>query len=100
MELRKELLLNIKHGNIGIIPLKGISMLPTLADGEVLFVQSQQEYSVGDIIVFFYPREGYLVHRIIQMDKGAILCKGDNAKRVEVIMKRQIVGKVIKSIAG
>ena len=100
MNLKNEILSNIKRGNLGIIPLKGISMLPTLSNGDILYVHSQQDYSIGDIVVFSYPREGYLVHRIIGIEKGVILCKGDNSKRIEIIMKRQIVGKVIDHISG
>lgn len=100
MNLKHEILLSIKRGNLGIIPLKGISMLPTLSEGDILYVYAQQEYSIGDIIVFSYPQEGYLVHRIIEIEKGAIMCKGDNSKRIEIIMKRQIVGKVIDHISG
>ena len=99
MNLKNEILANIKRGNLGLIPLKGTSMLPTLSDGDVLSVYAQHDYIVGDIIVFFYPGEGYLVHRIIGMEKGAVLCKGDNSKRIEVIMKRQIVGKVVDHVS-
>lgn len=100
MNLKYEILSSIKHGNLGIILLKGISMLPTLSEGDILYVCAKENYSIGDIIVFSYPREGYLVHRIIKMEKGAIMCKGDNSKRIEIIMKRQIVGKVIDHISG
>lgn len=100
MDLKTEILENIKRGNMGLIPLKGTSMLPTLSDGDVLYVYSQHDYLVGDIIVFFYPDEGYLVHRIVGIEKGALLCKGDNSKRIEVIMKRHIVGKVVDYVSG
>jgi len=100
MEFREEILSNIRRGNIGVIPLKGISMLPTLPDGTVLFVCAQLDYYIGDIVVFYYPTEGYLVHRIVEIKEGAILCRGDNSKRVEVIMKRQIIGKVVNYITG
>lgn len=95
MNLKNEIITNIKRGNLGIIPLKGISMLPTILDGDILYVYAQQDYYIGDIVVFSYPKEGYLVHRIIGIEKGAIMCKGDNSKRIETIMKRQIVGKVV-----
>ena len=98
--LRQQLLENVKLGNEGIIPVKGVSMEPTLYEGDILFVQRQASYQEGDIVVFSYLDEGYLVHRIIGIDNGAILCKGDNARRIEVIMKRQIIGKVMRFISG
>ncbi len=55
MNLKDEILSNIKRGNLGLIPLKGTSMLPTLFDGDVLSVYAKRDYTVGDIIVFFYP---------------------------------------------
>lgn len=100
MDLKEQILLNIKKGNQGIIPVKGISMEPTLREGNVLVVYAQKDYSVGDIVVYSYREEGYLVHRIIEINKGAVMCKGDNSKRIEVIMKRQIIGKVVRYISG
>lgn len=99
-EIKQEILQNIKLGHEGIIPLKGVSMEPTMHDGALLYVQSCSDYSVGDIVVFCYQGEGYLVHRIIEINKGAVLCKGDNSKRIEVILKRQIVGKVVRFVNG
>lgn len=96
VDVKKEILANIKKGKEGIVLLKGVSMEPTLYDGALLYVQQQSDYAVGDIVVFSYPSEGYLVHRVIAMNRGAILCKGDNSKRIEVIMKRQIIGKVVR----
>lgn len=100
VDIRKEMLSNIARGKEGILLLKGVSMEPVLFDGAILYVCSQACYCTGDIVVFSYPKEGYLVHRIIEMDRGAILCKGDNSKRIEVIRKRQIIGKVVRYING
>lgn len=99
-EIREEVLHNIAHGKEGIILLKGVSMEPVLFDGAILYVCCKANYDIGDIVVFFYPGEGYLVHRIIEINRGAILCKGDNSKRIEVIRKRQIIGKVVRHIQG
>jgi len=100
IDVKKEILSNIKQGKEGIVLLKGVSMEPTLCAGALLYVQQQPDYAVGDIVVFSYPTEGYLVHRIIEINRGAILCKGDNSKRIEVVMKRQIIGKVVRFING
>ena len=100
VDVKEEILSNIKQGKEGIVLLKGVSMEPTLCDGALLYVQQQSDYAVGDIVVFSYPGEGYLVHRIIEINRGAILCKGDNSKRIEVVMKRQIIGKVVRFFNG
>ena len=79
------------------IPLKGFSMEPLFFDGDVLTVQKKDRYEVSEIIMFRYRQEGYLVHRIMEIDEdnGVISCKGDNARRRERIFSGQIVGKVI-----
>ena len=100
VDVKEKILSNIKHDKEGIVLLKGVSMEPTLCDGALLYVQQQSDYAVGDIVVFSYPGEGYLVHRIIEINRGAILCKGDNSKRIEVVMKRQIIGKVVRFFNG
>lgn len=100
IDVREKMLFNIVQGKEGIVLLKGVSMEPVLLDGAILYVRGQNDYYIGDIVVFSYPGEGYLVHRIINMDRGAILCKGDNSKRIEVIRKSQIIGKVVQYVNG
>ncbi len=99
-KMMQKILHQIEQGNEGIMILKGISMEPTLHDGAILYVKKFSDYNIGDIIVFSYLNEGYIVHRIIDIDRGVILCKGDNAKRVEMIMQRQVIGKVLHFVDG
>lgn len=99
-KMMQKILHQIEQGNEGIMILKGISMEPTLHDGAILYVKKLCNYNIGDIIVFSYLNEGYLVHRIISMDRGVILCKGDNSKRVEIIIERQVIGKVLHFLNG
>ena len=75
--------------------LQGYSMLPTLTNGSLLWVQAQDNYQVGDIIVFHYLDKGFVVHRIINIRESIIVCKGDNSNRREVILLRQVLGKVV-----
>ncbi len=69
--------------------------------GDIVFLQGQKEYKVGDVIV--YPAKNYplpIIHRIIKINEdGTYQTKGDNnfgqlsfEKRVE---KEKIYGKVI-----
>lgn len=66
MNLKDEILSNIKRGNLGLIPLKGTSMLPTLFDGDVLSVYAKRDYTVGDIIVFFYRAKATLSIELLE----------------------------------
>lgn len=87
----------LKNGQEVFIPLKGISMEPQFLSGDILTVKKCNIYNVSDIILFHYLDEGYLVHRIIEIKDNArlYLCRGDNTKRIEIILERQILGKVI-----
>ncbi len=84
--------------NPGIMLVKGVSMEPILFDGDIIFIEKQSDYYVGDIIVFHYLDEGIIVHRITSINHSAIICKGDNSKRQEIILKRQIIGKVVDKV--
>ena len=75
------------------ISVNGISMLPTLNQGDIVCTSAQEVYSVGDIVVFFFHKF-VLIHRIIDINQGKILCKGDNAFAAEEIDNKKIIGKV------
>lgn len=83
-----------KNGTASLT-VKGNSMLPALNEGDEISVKKEDDYHVGDIIVFDYPGEGLLIHRIISIDDGIYICKGDNAIRKEPVMKRKIIGKAV-----
>ena len=73
----------------------GISMLPILHPGESIKVCAKDEYTVGDILVFFYKDDSLLAHRLLKVENGRYFCKGDNAFRLEDIEKSNIVGAVM-----
>lgn len=85
------------------IIVRGKSMLPTLSEGDCVIIEKREAYEVGDIIVFEYPQEKIkrlLIHRIIDINNGVYLCKGDNASRIEYVILRKIYGKVVKVFEG
>lgn len=59
-------------------------------------------YSVGDIVLYPYNNEGYLIHRVIAIeDEGNIfICRGDNVKRKERVLKDGIIGVLTKAMKG
>lgn len=75
------------------VPVKGISMLPTIREGDVVTVSTAQKYHPADILLFPYKEEGLLLHRLIKVD-SRYFCKGDNAFRLEDISFDEIIGKV------
>lgn len=86
MQIQKELKAEIS--------VKGISMLPTLKTGDIITIQRQKSYGVGNIIVFYYQRT-VLVHRIVKKIGNEFCCKGDNAYGCELVSAEKVLGKVI-----
>lgn len=86
--LQKELLTQ----NISI-KATGNSMYPTLSDGDMITVVQEDNYVVGDILVFWYKQD-FLVHRLLKICDGIYFCKGDNSFRLESVDKKFVVGKV------
>lgn len=76
-----------------IIKVRGISMLPTLSEGDDLKIENSAKYDAGDILVYNYNGEGLLVHRLLRED-SVLVCKGDNAFRFEKISRDEVIGKV------
>lgn len=76
------------------ITVTGISMNPTLFEGDIVTVKRCEEYKTGDILVFTYKNEGLLIHRLLKKD-GRYFCKGDNAFRLEDIEYNEIIGKAV-----
>lgn len=76
----------------------GVSMLPTIPEGSIVEIEiGQLQFMEGDIIVF-YIYDKLIAHRIIQINKDDIVCKGDNAINHEIIAHKNIIGKVIRVI--
>lgn len=76
------------------ISVTGVSMDPTLKEGDIVTVKRSESYAPGDILVYAYKNEGLLIHRLLKAD-GRYFCKGDNALRLEDIDFDEIIGKVI-----
>lgn len=73
----------------------GVSMLPVLHPGDSITICAKDEYSVGDIVVFFYKNDELLVHRLLKIDKGRYFCKGDNSFRLEDVDSSALIGSVL-----
>lgn len=84
-----------KAGKTVTITVTGHSMAPLLQAGDCIDIRREEAYTVGDIVVFVYLDGELLVHRIVGMEGETLLCKGDNAFRLEPILNRQIIGRVL-----
>lgn len=70
------------------IVVSGDSMEPVLSDGDLVVLQEQDEYVIGDIVTFPVPQgeigAGTLViHRIVDTEGEAFVPQGDNRDRVD-----------------
>lgn len=74
------------------IPITGVSMHPTLKQGDIVTVIPSDTYEIGDILIYPYKDEGLLIHRLIRKD-GRYFCKGDNSLRTEDLAACDIIGK-------
>ena len=77
------------------VEVHGISMNPTLYEGDHVLVQRFDSYAEGDILVYDYGKEGLLIHRLLHFEHGLYHCRGDNTIRIERINLKRIMGKVI-----
>lgn len=77
------------------INIKGNSMNPFLHNDDSIIICKKHNYCIGDIVVFYYKKDNmFLIHRIVFMKGKFIYLKGDNAYRIEKVIKKDIVGFV------
>jgi signal peptidase I len=79
----------------------GNSMHPVFKPGQMLYVRPLlDEPSVGDVIVFFDPRQKiHVVHRVIKVENGQIYTRGDNnpTEDQDPVNPQDIIGVVVKA---
>lgn len=82
-----------------IVTVCGDSMRPIICNGDKVKVilQKNDQYSIGDVIVFPYKDEGLIIHRLLKIQYGRYFCKGDNSFRIEDIPLDQVIGKAVIS---
>ncbi|MBI4895522.1 MAG: signal peptidase I [Candidatus Aenigmarchaeota archaeon] len=75
------------------------SMEPTLHIGDMVIVQVEKTYNVGDIVVYMRGNIP-IIHRIIEKNSEGYIIKGDNNKTNPIpdpgiVKENQIIGKAI-----
>ncbi len=69
-------------GPASYIIVSGISMEPTLYSGDLVILQAQEMYSVGDVVAFQVPA-GNVIHRIVDQDGPNYILQGDNKDNID-----------------
>lgn len=95
--MQKLLLAQLRAKKQAEIAVVGVSMNPTLVENDRILIAPAEDYQIGEILVFSYKQGELLVHRLLDKKDGRYFCKGDNAFRLEDVVKEQIFGKVLSA---
>jgi signal peptidase I len=83
-------------GQASYVMVNGISMEPSYHTGDLVIVRKEQTYQIGDIVTYRDAEMGaYVIHRIIGIEQGQFVIKGDNNSWVDAYHPTpdEIVGK-------
>ena len=73
----------------------GCSMLPFFREGDEFIIEQQNDYKIGDILVF-RNEEAFVVHRLHKIASGSLLLWGDFNRNPDVLIPKEfVVGKAI-----
>lgn len=76
------------------VSVTGNSMYPIILPNDKAFIIQKDKYNVGNILVYTYRSEQYLIHRLLRRVNNRYFCKGDNSFRIEDISYQEVLGKV------
>lgn len=72
------------------------SMEPNISEGDIILVKHCDDYNVGDVVTYIREDGLSITHRIIGIELGGYLIKGDaNSHDDGIVSSEQILGKVI-----
>ena len=71
------------------------SMNPVFKKNDIIIIQEQNEYKVGDIVAYIADDGNIVTHRIIEKNENGFYTKGDNnnTKDKTLIHSNSIIGK-------
>lgn len=89
--------MSIKPFGIEVLTVKSNSMSPIFRKQDIIIIQEQNEYKVGDIITYEANTGELVTHRIIEKTENGFYTKGDNnnTKDEKQITQKDIIGKVV-----
>ena len=87
--------MNIKPFGIEVLTVKSNSMSPIFKKQDIVIIQEQNEYKVGDIVAYIADDGNIVTHRIIEKNENGFYTKGDNnnTKDEVLIHSNNIIGK-------
>ena len=84
-------------GQASYVLVNGVSMEPNFHGGDLAIVKAASDYGVGDIVTYRDPEmEVYVIHRIIGVQQGRYVIKGDNNSWIDSFhpTRDEILGKL------
>ena len=76
------------------------SMEPTISADDLILVKEEDNYAIGDIVVY-QSSSMLVVHRIVDMDETSVITQGDANNTPDApIARMYIKGKVIGTVSG
>ena len=92
-ELTLELL---RQGQPATLRVQGRSMWPTLTAGDLITIEAQPEYRVGDVVAFDNGRSSLVVHRIVEVSDVQYRTRGDYLVAFDAWMEKpKVCGRVV-----
>ena len=87
--------MNIKPFGIEVLKVMSDSMNPLFKKNDIIIIQEQNEYKVGDIVAYIADDGNIVTHRIIEENENGFYTKGDNnnTKDEALIYPNNIIGK-------
>ena len=87
--------MNIKPFGIEVLRVMSDSMNPVFKKNDIIIIQEQNEYKVGDIVAYIADDGNIVTHRIIEENENGFYTKGDNnnTKDEALIYPNNIIGK-------
>lgn len=88
----------IREGHTIVIPIKGSSMLPFLAEArdQVMLGPVSHELRPGDIVLYRRRNGQFILHRIVQKMGRVYYMKGDAQNRIEgPVFQEQILAEAV-----
>ena len=89
-------------GSVTYVMVSGVSMLPTLEEGDLVVATKPGSYAVGDVVAYQSPGGPLVIHRILGRDGDAFTFQGDNNDFVDpwIVGPDEIAGKAILFAPG
>lgn len=76
------------------------SMEPTIAADDLILVREQDEYEVGDIVVY-QSGSMLVVHRVVELSEGTVTTKGDANNAADDPVRLELIkGEVVGTVPG